>query len=214
MVSDLRESGSKSFLIARPELAECEVAVGIRRRTTKKQAAPERVRRTRRRPGRRSRNPAGTGRAGDSIVRLFQEESGTFLDSPDQTTEQGPHVSRPVQEPAEEWPGSGSGPSAASVPTVTHVPGATSTVGLSQVRESAVFSGIPITERLTAEQRTCGVCVDRPAEWPGGRALAVRDRRTRSVRRGAVADTALPASDQRRRESTGEFLRGPHRVSR
>ena len=31
-------------------------------------------------------------------------------------------------------------------------------VGLSQVRESAVFSGIPITERLTDEQRTCGVC--------------------------------------------------------
>jgi uncharacterized protein (TIGR03032 family) len=32
-------------------------------------------------------------------------------------------------------------------------------VGLSQVRESAVFSGIPITERLSAEERTCGVCV-------------------------------------------------------
>jgi len=32
-------------------------------------------------------------------------------------------------------------------------------VGLSQVRESAVFSGIPITERLRPEQRTCGVCV-------------------------------------------------------
>ncbi len=31
-------------------------------------------------------------------------------------------------------------------------------VGLSQVRESAVFSGIPITERLAPEQRTCGVC--------------------------------------------------------
>ena len=31
-------------------------------------------------------------------------------------------------------------------------------VGLSQVRESAVFSGIPITERLAADQRTCGVC--------------------------------------------------------
>jgi uncharacterized protein (TIGR03032 family) len=30
-------------------------------------------------------------------------------------------------------------------------------VGLSQVRESAVFSGIPITERLTSEERTCGV---------------------------------------------------------
>ncbi len=32
-------------------------------------------------------------------------------------------------------------------------------VGLSQVRDSAVFSGIPITERLAPEQRTCGVCV-------------------------------------------------------
>jgi len=32
-------------------------------------------------------------------------------------------------------------------------------VGLSQVRESAVFSGIPITERLAPEARTCGVCV-------------------------------------------------------
>jgi uncharacterized protein (TIGR03032 family) len=32
-------------------------------------------------------------------------------------------------------------------------------VGLSQVRESAVFSGIPITERLKPEERTCGVCV-------------------------------------------------------
>jgi uncharacterized protein (TIGR03032 family) len=32
-------------------------------------------------------------------------------------------------------------------------------VGLSQVRETAVFSGIPITERLSAEERTCGVCV-------------------------------------------------------
>ena len=32
-------------------------------------------------------------------------------------------------------------------------------VGLSQVRETAVFSGIPITERLRPEERTCGVCV-------------------------------------------------------
>jgi uncharacterized protein (TIGR03032 family) len=32
-------------------------------------------------------------------------------------------------------------------------------VGLSQVRESAVFSGLPITERLAEEERTCGVCV-------------------------------------------------------
>jgi uncharacterized protein (TIGR03032 family) len=32
-------------------------------------------------------------------------------------------------------------------------------IGLSQVRESAIFSGIPITERLKAEERTCGVAV-------------------------------------------------------
>src|SRR5215213_2738152 len=32
-------------------------------------------------------------------------------------------------------------------------------VGLSQVRESAVFSGLPITERLPEDERTCGVCV-------------------------------------------------------
>jgi uncharacterized protein (TIGR03032 family) len=32
-------------------------------------------------------------------------------------------------------------------------------IGLSQVRESAVFSGIPITERLAPEERTCGICV-------------------------------------------------------
>jgi uncharacterized protein (TIGR03032 family) len=32
-------------------------------------------------------------------------------------------------------------------------------VGLSQVRESAVFSGIPITQRLAPEERRCGVCV-------------------------------------------------------
>lgn len=31
-------------------------------------------------------------------------------------------------------------------------------VGLSQVRESAVFSGIPITERLAESERTCGIC--------------------------------------------------------
>jgi uncharacterized protein (TIGR03032 family) len=32
-------------------------------------------------------------------------------------------------------------------------------IGLSQVRESAIFSGIPITERLTVDQRRCGVWV-------------------------------------------------------
>jgi len=32
-------------------------------------------------------------------------------------------------------------------------------IGLSQVRESAVFSGIAIADRLPAHERTCGVCV-------------------------------------------------------
>jgi uncharacterized protein (TIGR03032 family) len=41
-----------------------------------------------------------------------------------------------------------------------HAPdgGVVAFVGLSQVRESAVFSGIPITERLLEDERTCGVC--------------------------------------------------------
>jgi uncharacterized protein (TIGR03032 family) len=32
-------------------------------------------------------------------------------------------------------------------------------IGLSQVRETAVFSGIPITERLPVEERACGMWV-------------------------------------------------------
>lgn len=32
-------------------------------------------------------------------------------------------------------------------------------VGLSQVRQSAVFGSIPITDRLAPDERTCGVCV-------------------------------------------------------
>src|SRR5262245_10508591 len=43
-------------------------------------------------------------------------------------------------------------------------------VGLSQVRESAVFSGIPITERLAPEERTCGVCV---VDLPRGEPVAL-----------------------------------------
>jgi uncharacterized protein (TIGR03032 family) len=43
-------------------------------------------------------------------------------------------------------------------------------VGLSQVRESAVFSGIPITERLPEEERTCGVCV---VDLASGRMVAL-----------------------------------------
>jgi uncharacterized protein (TIGR03032 family) len=43
-------------------------------------------------------------------------------------------------------------------------------VGLSQVRESAVFSGIPITERLAENERTCGVCA---VELATGRVVAL-----------------------------------------
>jgi uncharacterized protein (TIGR03032 family) len=43
-------------------------------------------------------------------------------------------------------------------------------VGLSQVRESAVFSGIPITERLAENERTCGVCV---IDLRGGQVVAL-----------------------------------------
>jgi uncharacterized protein (TIGR03032 family) len=43
-------------------------------------------------------------------------------------------------------------------------------VGLSQVRESAVFSGIPITERLAEDERTCGVCA---VDLASGRVVAL-----------------------------------------
>src|SRR5262249_14853515 len=43
-------------------------------------------------------------------------------------------------------------------------------VGLSQVRASAVFSGIPITDRLAEDERTCGVCV---VELASGRVVAL-----------------------------------------
>jgi uncharacterized protein (TIGR03032 family) len=43
-------------------------------------------------------------------------------------------------------------------------------VGLSQVRETAVFSGIPITERLQPSERTCGICV---VDLNSGQAVAL-----------------------------------------
>ena len=59
-------------------------------------------------------------------------------------------------------------PATAQVRVVTQLPGFTrgldffgpfAFIGLSQVRETAVFSGIPITERLPAEERCCGMWV-------------------------------------------------------
>lgn len=70
-------------------------------------------------------------------------------------------------------------PDAAKYVPIAEVPGFTrgldfagdfAFVGLSQVRESAVFSGIPITERLTEDQRTCGVSV---VDWKTGRVVAL-----------------------------------------
>jgi uncharacterized protein (TIGR03032 family) len=58
-------------------------------------------------------------------------------------------------------PSSGKYQAVASAPGFTRgldFAGGLAFVGLSQVRESAVFSGIPITERLEASERTCGVC--------------------------------------------------------
>jgi uncharacterized protein (TIGR03032 family) len=59
-------------------------------------------------------------------------------------------------------------PSSGHLTTVAALPGFTrgfdfvgpfAFIGLSQVRETAVFSGIPITERLKPEERSCGVWV-------------------------------------------------------
>jgi uncharacterized protein (TIGR03032 family) len=66
----------------------------------------------------------------------------------------------------------------ASWQTVAQLPGFTrgidfigplAFIGLSQVRESAVFSGIPLVERLAVAERACGVWV---VNWQTGETLA------------------------------------------
>jgi hypothetical protein len=52
---------------------------------------------------------------------------------------------------------------------------------------------------------------DRPAEWPGDRALAVRDRHAGGLRRDRAAGETVPGADQRRREVAGELVRGARR---
>ena len=73
-------------------------------------------------------------------------------------------------------------------------------VGLSQVRETAVFSGIPITERPLSE-RTCGVWVVDMARRPRRSPSEVRGRRAGNLRRPGAARPALPGPDQRRPET-------------
>ena len=84
-------------------------------------------------------------------------------------------------------------------------------VGLSQVRESAVFSGIPITERLAEDERTCGVCAIDLTSGQVVALLAVRDRRAGGLRRDGAAGPAVPGPDQRRRQVAGELVRGARR---
>lgn len=60
-------------------------------------------------------------------------------------------------------------------------------VGLSQVRESAVFNGIPITERLSENERTCGVCA---VDLTTGQVVALL--RFESAVQEVFAVTALP----------------------
>jgi len=67
-------------------------------------------------------------------------------------------------------------------------------VGLLQVRESAVFSGIPITERLALEQRTCGVCIVDLRRGATIGLLRFASGVQEAFSRGGVA-AALPRSD-------------------
>jgi Domain of unknown function (DUF4915) len=78
-------------------------------------------------------------------------------------------------------------------------------VGLSQVRERAVFSGIPITERLTEDERTCGVCA---IDLTSGKVVTVRDRGAGGFCRDGAAGPAVSGPDQRRRHVAGELVRG------
>jgi hypothetical protein len=80
-------------------------------------------------------------------------------------------------------------------------------VGLSQVRESAVFSGMPITERLAMHERTCGVCA---IDVSNGRVVALL--RFESAVQEVFAVQVLPGPryprpGQRRRELARELDR-------
>jgi uncharacterized protein (TIGR03032 family) len=62
-------------------------------------------------------------------------------------------------------------------------------VGLSQVRESAVFSGLQITQRLAEHERSCGVCV---IDLTTGQVVALL--RFESAVQEIFAVTVLPGS--------------------
>ena len=78
-------------------------------------------------------------------------------------------------------------------------------IGLSQVRETAVFSGIPIAER-PLEERACGVWVVDIADGPDGRVREVRGRRAGDLRGAGAAGDAIPGTDQRQRSVDLRFV--------
>ena len=84
-------------------------------------------------------------------------------------------------------------------------------VGLSQVRETAVFGGIPITERLADTEQHLRRLRDLLSTRRAGRAPALRRGRPGSVRRPGPPGQALSRPDQRRRQAGGKLVRRPRR---
>ncbi len=79
-------------------------------------------------------------------------------------------------------------------------------VGLSQVRDSGIFTGIPITARLKPEERTCGVGVidlARHADCAG----PIRGGRAGDLCRATAFRAAIPRDHQRERQAAGRLVR-------
>ena len=70
-------------------------------------------------------------------------------------------------------------------------------IGLSQVRESAVFSGIPLVEQLPESERACGVWVIDHAQRADRRVPALRGGGARNLRGHRVARHRPSGLDQR-----------------
>ena len=85
-------------------------------------------------------------------------------------------------------------------------------VGLSQVRESAFFGGVPLTEG--AGERACGVWVLHAETGQHRGLFAIRGRRPGGLRRAGPARHPLPGPDQRRPRLAGRYLRVARRDAR
>ena len=80
-------------------------------------------------------------------------------------------------------------------------------VGLSQVRETAVFSGIEITERLTDQERICGVWVIDLTRGETVCVSAIRGCPAGNLRRLRPAGKAFSGSRQRQPRADRQHLR-------